>query len=47
MREIKFRAKVKYPEHFTRKSLLEGVWVEGDLNLRDMYPHIHTDMLKK
>ena len=47
MREIKFRAKVKYPEHFTRKRLFDGVWVEGDLHLRDMCPHIHTDMLKK
>ena len=46
-REIKFRAKVKYPANYHRKRLQEYEWVEGDLHLRSMCPHIHTDLLTK
>lgn len=48
MREIKFRAKVKYPENFFgKRDIAEGEWVSGDLHMLCHYPHIHTDKLKK
>lgn len=43
-REIKFRAKVKYPEDYHgKRDIAEGEWISGDLHLRCRFPHIHTD----
>jgi len=44
-REIKFRAKVKYPEGYHgKRDIAEGEWISGDLHLRCRFPHIHTDI---
>lgn len=44
-REIKFRAKVKYPDDYHgKRDIAEGEWISGDLHLRCRFPHIHTDI---
>jgi hypothetical protein len=44
-REIKFRAKVKYPDNYHgKRDIAEGEWISGDLHLRCRFPHIHTDI---
>lgn len=50
MREIKFRAKVKFPEKSRWLYINEkknGEWVYGELHLKSQYPHIHTDLVNK
>ncbi len=50
MRQIKFKAKIKFPEddprayslHRIKHHMHNGQWIEGDLHTRCAHPHIHS-----
>lgn len=51
MRQIKFRAKVLFPNNkliiITERALEDGDWVYGELHVKSKIPHIHTGLASK